>query len=467
MLALGFPAIAAVLAGLIIQSTPVSFGAVGTPMVVGIGTGLAQEDGSMSPDVAARAAQLGLDQSQFVAHTAVQVALIHAVCGILIPLSLACLMTGFFGERRRFADGLAVAPFAIYSALAMIVPYLLVARFLGPEFPSCSAALSGWPSSSRLPGWAFSCRSRPGTSRPGRCGRPSGWAPSTPPTRPPTCRRRCHWPEPGRPTSSSSPSSSSPATCPPIKEFLNGPAVIKIEGIFGTPINQNMDLLWSPGAIFVLACGLTYLIHRMTKEQIGSSWRIAGGQIAGAAVALLCSLPLVRVFINSGSDYNNAGLDSMPVTLAEAAASTVGDAWPLLAPFIGALGAFVAGSNTVSNIMFSQFQFSTGVAIGAASPETVVAAQAVGGAAGNMVAVHNVVAASATVGLIGREGELIRRTSIPMLVYALTAGALAFIGINGLGANAGTVVLSAVVVGLIVLVVLARKSAGKPLVANA
>ncbi|RAE28901.1 L-lactate permease, partial [Burkholderia multivorans] len=94
---------------------------------------------------------------------------------------------------------------------------------------------------------------------------------------------------------------------------------------------------------------LTYLIHRMTKEQIGSSWKIAGGQIAGAAVALLCSLPLVRVFINSGSDYNNAGLDSMPVTLAEAAASTVGDAWPLLAPFIGALGAFVAGSNTVSN----------------------------------------------------------------------------------------------------------------------
>ncbi|NVP72823.1 L-lactate permease, partial [Vibrio cholerae O1 biovar El Tor] len=85
--------------------------------------------------------------------------------------------------------------------------------------------------------------------------------------------------------------------------------------------------------------------------------------------------------------------------------------------------------------------FSTGTAIGAASPETVVAAQAVGGAAGNMVAVHNVVAASATVGLIGREGELIRRTSIPMLVYSLAAGALAFVGLNGLGFNAGTVVL--------------------------
>ena len=97
----------------------------------------------MSPDVAARAAQLGLDQSQFVAHTAVQVALIHAVCGILIPLLLSCLMTGFFGERKRFADGLAVAPFAIYSALAMIVPYLIVAKFLGPEFPSLLGGLIG------------------------------------------------------------------------------------------------------------------------------------------------------------------------------------------------------------------------------------------------------------------------------------------------------------------------------------
>jgi hypothetical protein len=80
-----------------------------------------------------------------------------------------------------------------------------------------------------------------------------------------------------------------------------------------------------------------------------------------------------------------------------------------------------------------------------------------------MVAVHNVVAASATVGLIGREGELIRRTSIPMLVYSLGAGAMAFIGLNGLGINAGTVVLTALIVGLAVVVVMIRRSPGKPL----
>ena len=417
----------------------------------------------MSADVAERAGQLGLGQAEFVAHTATQVALIHACCGILIPLLLSCLMTGFFGANRRFADGLAIAPFAIYAAVAMVVPYLVVANLLGPEFPSLLGGLIGLAivvTTSRMgflmpkKTWDFAPREK----------WPAFWMGTVDPNK-----------EKAQLTKKMSLARAwSPylivvalllitRNVPAIKEFLNGPAVIQINNIFGTPISQNMDLLWSPGAIFVLACGLTYFIHRMTKKQIAGSWQIAGSQIAGAAVALLCSLPLVRVFINSGADYNGAGLDSMPVTLAEAAASSVGDAWPLFAPFVGALGAFVAGSNTVSNVMFSQFQFSTGTAIGAASPETVVAAQAVGGAAGNMVAVHNVVAASATVGLIGREGELIRRTSIPMLVYSLAAGALAFVGLNGLGFNAGTVVLTALVVGLAGVVVMIRRSPGKPL----
>jgi lactate permease len=95
-------------------------------------------------------------------------------------------------------------------------------------------------------------------------------------------------------------------------------------------------------------------------------------------VALLFALPLVRVFINSGADFTDSDRASMPLTLAEGAANIAGGAWPAFAPWIGALGAFVAGSNTVSNLMFSLFQFSTAEEIGV-SPETVVATQAVGG----------------------------------------------------------------------------------------
>jgi lactate permease len=449
LLALGFPAAAAVMAGLIIQSTPVSFGAVGTPMLTGLGTGLADTSGALAPEVQARADVLGLDHLGFIAHTATQVATIHALVGILVPLILVTLMCGFYGEKRSFRSGLAVAPFAVYAALAMIVPYVTVAYLLGPEFPSMLGGFLGLVlvmfTSSKgflMPKdvWDFPPRER-WSDR---------WMGTVDPTKEAAALTR----------NMSMVRAWSPyvivaalllvtRNVPAVKEFLAGPAVIPVENIFGTGISQNMELLYSPGAIFLLACLVTYVLHGMKGEQIRASWKVAGGQLGGAAFALLCAVPLVRIFINSGPDFNTAGLDSMPITLAQAAADVAGQGWPVVSPFIGALGAFVAGSNTVSNMMFAQFQFNTGIGIGATSPETVAALQAVGGAAGNMVAVHNVVAAAATVGLLGREGDLIRKTILPMTYYCLAAGGVGYLWIFGFGFNVGTVVLLVVVAALV------------------
>jgi lactate permease len=449
LLALGFPAAAAVMAGLIIQSTPVSFGAVGTPMLTGLGTGLADTSGALAPEVQARADVLGLDQLGFIAHTATQVATIHAIVGILVPLILVTMMCGFYGEKRSFRSGLAVAPFAVYAALAMIVPYVTVAYVLGPEFPSMLGGFLGLVlvmfTSSKgflMPKdvWDFPPRER-WSDR---------WMGTVDPTKEADALTR----------NMSMVRAWSPyvivaalllvtRNVPAIKDFLMGPAAIEVANIFGTGISQNLELLYSPGAIFLLACLVTYVLHGMKGAQIKASWKVAGGQLGGAAFALLCAVPLVRIFINSGPDFNAAGLDSMPITLAQAAADVAGQGWPIVSPFIGALGAFVAGSNTVSNMMFALFQFNTGIGIGAASPETVAALQAVGGAAGNMVAVHNVVAAAATVGLLGREGDLIRKTILPMTYYCLATGGIGYLWIFGFGFNVGTVVLLVVAVALV------------------
>jgi lactate permease len=115
----------------------------------------------------------------------------------------------------------------------------------------------------------------------------------------------------------------------------------------------------------------------------------------------------------------------MPIVLAESVAGLAGSAWPLFSTFIGGLGAFVAGSNTVSNMMFSSFQFGVGERIGV-DPSWIVALQAVGGAAGNMICVHNVVAASAVVGLLGREGHVIRQTFWAFVYYAGLSGAMGY-----------------------------------------
>ena len=108
------------------------------------------------------------------------------------------------------------------------------------------------------------------------------------------------------------------------------------------------------------------------------------------------------MFLNT--DGGLAGYDKMPIALANGVAALAGGAYPLLAPSLGGFGAFVAGSNTISNMMFSLFQFEVAVKIGI-DATWMVALQAVGGAAGNVICVHNVVAASAVVGLTGREGE--------------------------------------------------------------
>src|SRR5699024_12218165 len=87
--------------------------------------------------------ELGVNYSKCVTDIALDTALIHMAVGILIPLLLACFLTGFFGPQRNFAQGLKVWPFAIYASLAMTVPSVTVAWLLGPEFPSLIGGLVG------------------------------------------------------------------------------------------------------------------------------------------------------------------------------------------------------------------------------------------------------------------------------------------------------------------------------------
>ena len=143
----------------------------------------------------------------------------------------------------------------------------------------------------------------------------------------------------------------------------------------------------------------------------------------GATFVLIFTVPLVRIMINSGINVNETV--SMPIAMAESMSSIMGNFYPIIAPTIGAIGAFLAGSNTVSNLMLSQFQFETANLLNL-SGVLMVAAQSVGAAAGNMIAIHNVVAASATVGLLGREGDTLRITVIPTLYYLIFAGLIVF-----------------------------------------
>jgi lactate permease len=170
----------------------------------------------------------------------------------------------------------------------------------------------------------------------------------------------------------------------------------------------------------------------MNGRQITGALRDSTRVLLGAGFVLLFTIPMVRVYINSGVNaYTLPGgeqLPSMPIAMATWVATNVGGVWPLFAPAVGALGAFIAGSNTVSNLMFSLFQLGVATQL-AINGAMVVALQAVGAAAGNMIAIHNVVAASATVGLLGQEGATLRKTILPTLYYLLVVGTLGLLAV--------------------------------------
>jgi lactate permease len=210
--------------------------------------------------------------------------------------------------------------------------------------------------------------------------------------------------------------------------------------------------LYLPGTIFLIAVLFTFFVHRMDRPSLGRALGRSGRIALQASMALIFTVPMVQVFINSAGGA--AGYDRMPIELADGVAALAGSAWPLFATFIGGLGAFVAGSNTVSNMMFSSFQFGVGQRIGV-DPTWVVALQAVGGAAGNMICVHNVVAASAVVGMLGREGLVIRRTFFPFVYYALFTGSLGYFLVwsGSVGAvNAGSIIAAGIILAAIVTV---------------
>ncbi|MDH5399876.1 MAG: L-lactate permease, partial [Cyclobacteriaceae bacterium] len=350
---------------------------------------------------------------------------LHAITGTLMPLFMAMMMTRFFGANKSWKEGLAIWPFALFGGLAFTVPYLLTGLFLGPEFPSLLGSLIGLG--------VVTMAAKKGFLLPAKT-----W------NFPPENAWPAHWLGAIRIDDNHTPRKKIglwKAWLPyllvavilvltrlnqlPLKAFLSD-ITLSWKDIFSTGIDGSSAILYLPGTVLIFVVLITYFVHHMNPGQLKKAFGDSTKIILGAGFVLLFTVPMVRVYINSG--INDSGFSSMPLALAEWVAATVGQVWPFFAPSIGALGAFIAGSNTVSNLMFSMFQYGVAKSLSLSGP-LIVALQAVGAAAGNMIAIHNVVAASATVGLLGQEGNTLRKTVIPTLYYLVAVGLLGLLAI--------------------------------------
>lgn len=425
LLSLGFPPLCAVVMCLVFNSFPVTFGAVGTPVIIGFKylTGMV--------DAAVASAIPGLNfqsMEMFNAVVGQWATVMHIPMIYILPLFMLGFMTRFFGENKSWGEGLGAWKFSLFASTAFSVPYLLTAWFVGPEFPSLLGGLIGlgvaimgaksgfcvpektWdfgPASSWDAEWTGTVSAENSGEFKAHMSQARAW---TPYILIGLILVVTRIPELG------------------LKGMLAGVS-IPFKSILGfDSVNASIKYLYLPGTIpFALVAVLTIFIHKIPGDKAATAWKEAIAKMKNPTIALFFSVALVSIFRGSGiadATLNPNGYLSMPLALAEAVSGLAGQTWPMFASFVGGLGSFITGSNTVSDLLFAEFQW--GVASSLELPrQIIVAAQGVGGAMGNMICIHNIVAACAVVGLSGMEGMILKRTVWPFLLYGLVVGIIA------------------------------------------
>ena len=392
LFALGFSPLVAATLALIADSTSVAFGAVGTPLTVGL---------SNSPEAG----------QSFFHEVAVAITSMDLMAGTFIPFMVVAVLTTFFG--KGFKESLPMLPWTLFIGITYTVSAFIYAYLFGHEFVSILASLTGliiatWTAKK---GWLMPKDTWKEALREDFETQPneesmsilSAWAPYVAVVVLLLLTRTVGW----------------------LEHFTQSFIDLTWTDILGVAeIDSDWELLYSPGTILAIAALVAVLVQRKSFANVTKATTESLTSMKMTAIALISTLIMVQVFVNSGMNLND--LTSMPNYIAQAMASSMGPIWIFVAPFLGELGSFISGSATVSTLTFSPIQIdvanSTGYPV-----NTVLAAQLIGAGAGNMFCVHNVVAASGAVGLSGKEGDIIRKTLLPAIIYGLLIGIAGFI----------------------------------------
>ena len=423
LISLGFPPLCAAIIALIYNSTPVSFGAVGTPT-------------NMAFTITSPSLPAGIDPEAYRMALTKYTAIGHSAGAIAIIIIGLFVMCRYFGPEKKGRDAFKALPFAFFTAVVFDAFYLSLALIFGPEFPSLVGAILTLAVVIVAAKKGFLCPKEKWDFAPAENWDKS-WLSTTEIKR-----------------DKDNVMSAALAWTPYVligvllvatrlnwfglKDLLTGPGFkVSINHILGNEaVNWKWNWGWCPGIFpFVLVCIITFFIHKMPWAAVKESFASTTKQLSGAAIALFFGVSIVYIYRNTGLDAQLSD-KSMLYVMAESIAGLAKDAYVAVAPLIGVLGVFMSGSNTVSNTLFAGLQFDTATFVGM-SPVIILALQNIGGACGNMVCFHNIVAACATTGTSGNEGKIIKMNIVPCLIYCLVViailGTLVILGSDPLG----------------------------------
>lgn len=372
LVGLGFPAITAVAIALIGNTTAVTFGAVGTPIRIGF-SGLSN-----------------INIQEIVFNTG----LINLFVGSLVPLMIISSLVILSKSKEKFKSIFEVLPFAIFSGLCFTIPYFLF-TYLGQEFPSLLGSLTGLliiiittKKGFLVPKHIFGFKEKEKKKKKIKIEK--------------------------------------------VMKVLFPYFLLVVFLILGKFLLGSYEFnlyesvrhkfnFFNPGFAFIFSILISSLIYKVKFQKLKSSAKHAFFLLGIPFIVILFLTAFVQIMIYSGN--NVSGMKGMIEIISSLINNTL---LPFISPIIGSFGSFIAGSATVSNILFGNFQQLAANTLGY-SISIILALQLVGAGIGNMIALTNIVAAEATVKLHGKEKDIIKIVAIPFLIYLIITGIIGLI----------------------------------------
>lgn len=391
LVALGFKPIAAATVALISNSVTVPFAAVGTPVNVG----LANVNNT----------------TEFFNSVARYVTSIEFLAGIFMPTIIVVVLLYFFGEKNEKKDYLEILPWTFFIGLVYTTTAFIIARTLGYEFITIVSVLFTLFIATLSVKFKFlvpkntwtKAKTSESEMRESDMSILKAWSPYVIVIVLLILSR----------------------TVEPITYAFKNWIDLSYNNILGVPeIKSSLQFLYSPGFILIFAATISVFIQKSNIKNLQKASVISFHTVKGAALALIPTLAMVQIFSNSG--LNASEFVSMPVYLASFLGQHLNGIWIMLASYVGELGSFVTGSATVSALTFSPVQYQIALQYGL-NTDLILSLGLLGGAAGNMICVHNVVSVSTVANTEGQEGLIIKKTLIPALLYAFLVGLSAVI----------------------------------------
>lgn len=306
--------------------------------------------------------------------------------GLLIPvmiLGFVVLSESQVGSRSRaFREGL---PWALFAGFAFLIPFTLFAQ-LGPEFPSLFGATLGLMFAVISLRFGFLV---PRISDQAMRPKPS-----------------VNWLSLAR--------AFSPYGLLMVLLLLGKPLFdpLSIRVDLGNGLSHSLQS-FNPGFAFLTTILLLALFKKQNPVTLFQMGKSTLAPLSKAVVSIFFVSSMTYVMIVSGI------LESLAQVMMTPALS-------LYSAFIGAFGSFLAGSATVSNLLFGELQARAAEDLGLAVP-WILALQLFGAAAGNMIALPNILAVQAAVATEGVESQLIYRLVGPCIIYLIAASLMSLV----------------------------------------